>query len=226
MAHVVKCTICGERFDRDLENFVFMSNNTRYAHAHCALDKWEKSGANPNTKPVVCDPNNTKKCMYCKKPINLLEDEYVQPFENLYAHKECQDKEEQRPKSDREQLEMYIANLYGEDFCPPRLQQQIIKFETERGLTYSGMLKSLIYFYDIKNNPIPEYQSVGIIPYIYDEAKEYYKKLYYASLYNSQRDIKSYIPKEQKISITQPHREAVHRRNLFTFLDEEGEDNS
>ena len=54
-----------------------------------ALDKWEKSGANPITKPVVCDPNNTKRCMYCKGPINLLEDEYIQPSENLYAHKEC-----------------------------------------------------------------------------------------------------------------------------------------
>lgn len=41
MAHIVKCKICGERFDRDIESYV-RCGAKRYAHAHCALDKWEE----------------------------------------------------------------------------------------------------------------------------------------------------------------------------------------
>lgn len=223
MAHVVKCTICGEHFDRDV--FCYSPDGKRYAHAHCALDKWEK-GNKKGPKPKIIDPSNQVKCTYCKEYINLETDEYVKPTLNLYAHKACQDKEDKRVKSDREILEQYIANLYGEDFCPPAIIRQLNKFETERGFTNSGMLKSLKYFYEIKENPVPDYYSVGILPYIYDDARKYYETIYYSKIYNEKRKIDSYVPKEQKISITQPHREAVHRRNLFTFLDEEGEDNS
>lgn len=41
MAHVVKCTICGQKFDRDNKLYVKTSGN-RYAHAECAIKKWEK----------------------------------------------------------------------------------------------------------------------------------------------------------------------------------------
>lgn len=154
MAHVVKCRICGERFDRDIFPYVMHSTRT-YSHAHCALDKWEKEGCN-GEKPTVIDPKNFAKCMYCEKLIDLTKDEYVHPRDNLYAHKECQDLEDKRPKSDRENLEKYVANLFDEDFCPAKLQRQLTKIETEYGFTSSGMLKSLIYFYDIKGNPVPD----------------------------------------------------------------------
>lgn len=222
MAHVVKCSICGERFDRDNEPYV-RTSSTRYAHSHCALDKWEEN--QKGEKPHVIDPNNFRRCTYCKEYIDLTEDEYVKVTENLYAHKECFDKEQARPKSDREQLEIYIANLFGLDFCTPYMIRQLNSFETDRGYTASGILKTLVYFYDVKANPVPDRPSVGIIPYLYEEAKEYYKKLYYSTLYNQKRDMNNYIPKEEKVTIPIPHRETIKKRNLFTFLDEEGEDN-
>lgn len=223
MAHVVKCTICGERFDRDAFPYVETAN-MRFAHAHCALDKWNK---NPiGDKPEVIDPANIRLCTYCKKQINLKTDDYVQITENLFAHKECQEKEDKRPKSDREKLEIYISKLFQTDFCPPNIMRQINILE-EKGYTDSGMLKTLIYFYDIKGNHFDiSRKTIMIIPYIYGEAREYYKKLYYATLYNSERDIKQYIPKQEEVTISPPHRETIRKRNLFTFLDEEGEEDN
>lgn len=220
MAHVVKCTICGERFDRDNEPYV-KTSSSRYAHAHCALDKWDGK----SEKPRIIDPNNFRVCTYCKKYINLTEDEYVKVTDNLYAHKECFDKEQERPKSDREKLEIYICKLFDLDFCTPAIIKQLNSYENDRGYTASGMLKTLVYFYDVKANPVPDRPTVGILPYIYDEAKNYYKKLYYSNLYNKNRDMHNYIPQTEKVTIPVPHREVIKKRNLFTFLDEEGEEN-
>ena len=85
------------------------------------------------------------------------------------------------------------------------------------------MLKCLVYFYDIKNNSLPERQTIGIIPYIWDETREYYKKIYYSNLYNQKRDMHNYIPKTKEVTISTPYRKMLKKRNLFTFLDEEGE---
>ena len=85
------------------------------------------------------------------------------------------------------------------------------------------MLKCLVYFYDIKNNSLPERQTIGIIPYIWDETREYYKKIYYSNLYNQKRDMHNYISKTKEVTISTPYRKILRKRNLFTFLDEEGE---
>ena len=79
------------------------------------------------------------------------------------------------------------------------------------------------YVYDIKNNSLPERQTIGIIPYIWDETREYYKKIYYSNLYNQKRDMHNYIPKTKEVTISTPYRKILRKRNLFTFLDEEGE---
>lgn len=222
MAHVVKCTICGERFDRDIELYS-PTSTTRYAHAHCALDKWEKEGKK-GEKPVIYDPKNFVRCMYCKGYINLQTDEYVHPTENLYAHKACQDKEDARPKSDREKLELYIASLFGLDFCPPAIQKQINHYIDEIGYTASGIQKTLEYYYKVKQKPITRKDTIAIIQYYYGEARNYYYKIYKSKIYNEKRNMNSYKPQEQKISISPPERTTINHKKLFTFLDEEGDD--
>ena len=44
------------------------------------------------------------------------------------------------------------------------------------GMGYRAQLLTLKWFYEIKKNPIKkEYKTIGIIPYVYDEAALYYK---------------------------------------------------
>jgi len=44
------------------------------------------------------------------------------------------------------------------------------------------MLKALKYWYEVKKNPLDTNRGIGIIPYIYNQAKEYYYALYLANL--------------------------------------------
>lgn len=45
--------------------------------------------------------------------------------------------------------------------------------------TYSGMLKALVYFYEVKgNNKNKANGGIGIIPFIYKDAYNYYYNLW------------------------------------------------
>lgn len=87
--------------------------------------------------------------------------------------------------------------------------------------TYSGMLKALVYFYEVKKNDVSKANDgIGIIPYIYNDAYNYYYTLWLAKEANKGKDISAYIPKEIEITIPPPQRDVV-KRNLFQFLDKD-----
>ena len=54
-----------------------------------------------------------------------------------------------------------------DDFILPRYMKQLSQYEREHNFTYSGMLKALKYWYEVKHNPVDTDRGVGIIPYIY-----------------------------------------------------------
>ena len=57
----------------------------------------------------------------------------------------------------------------------PKNNAFISKFFHE-GMTYKGMNSTLIYFYDIKKNSTKgSNEGIGIIPYVYEEAKKYFE---------------------------------------------------
>ena len=80
---------------------------------------------------------------------------------------------------DRDALWFYIYRLFGPDNEKPVSDwniTQMTKFN-KQGMGYKAQLLTLKYFYEIKKNPIQEkYKTIGIIPYIFDEAAAYYKK--------------------------------------------------
>ena len=95
------------------------------------------------------------------------------------------------------------------------------QYEQDYEFTYSGMLKALKYWYEVKKHPIDTTRGVGIIPMIYKEAYEYYYALYLAQLSNEQiTDYDEYKPKDIVVTITPPKRQG-ERRSLFTFLEED-----
>lgn len=86
----------------------------------------------------------------------------------------------QTESDDRDALWYYIFRLFGEYSEDKPVSDwnitQMQKFR-KQGMPYRGQLLTLQYFYDIrKNSKERSNGSIGIIPFIYDEARLYYEK--------------------------------------------------
>ena len=169
MAHMVKCTVCGESFDRDKIQAV-RSGARRYAHYSCKPDGELVPLANPIDEDLL-------------------------------------------------ELENYIATLLGEDYNRARVKKQIKEYKEHYDYSYSGMLKTLIWFYDIKGNSKEKANGgIGIIPFVYKDALNYYYNLYLAKIANEDvGEIKMTI---KEIEIESPE---VYRRppRLFNVGEDE-----
>ena len=163
-------------------------------------------------------------CVYCKKKFDRDKIPFVQISQRRYAHKECSEQENQRlfkEEADKIALENYIIQLLKLEYITPRIRKQLNTYQEQYGYTYSGMHKALIYFYEIKGNSVEKANGgIGIIPYVYQDAYNYYYALWEAQQSNKDKNIETYIPVEEVVRIPVPQRK-LKKRKLFTFLDEE-----
>jgi hypothetical protein len=169
----------------------------------------------------ITDPTDIVVCVYCKKEFSKKALPYKQLGNNKYAHVGCAELEEKREKTDAEKLDEYIMKLCGTEYVPPRIRKQINSYINEYNYTYSGIHKALKYFYEIRHNSV-NLDSIGIVPYIYNNARDYYYALWVAQQKNQDvvNNISDFIPKVREVHITPPERK-VKKRELFSFLDEE-----
>lgn len=87
--------------------------------------------------------------------------------------------------------------------------------------TYSGMLKALVYFYEVKgNNKNKANGGIGIIPFIYKDAYNYYYNIWMIQQSNKDKNVIDYVPKLKEIKIPIPKKEP-RKKSVFTFLDEQ-----
>ena len=127
---------------------------------------------------------------------------------------------------DLQKLEEYIKFLLEEDYVNARVRKQIKDFREEYGYSYSGMLKSLIYFYEVKGNSKEKAKAsggIGIVPFIYEQAKLYYFNLFMAQNQNETKDIITVTSKVKEITIKAPHIEKPLKR-LFNLDDDDIEE--
>ena len=97
-------------------------------------------------------------------------------------------------------------------------------YHANKGYTYSGMYKTLLYFYQVKGHPIEKANGgIGIIPYEYDDAKNYYTAMWIASQQNKTKPIEQWKPNVIEIHIPPPQSKPM-RSHKFSFLEEEEED--
>ena len=91
--------------------------------------------------------------------------------------------------------------------------------------TYSGIYKTLQYWYEIKNNDISKANGgIGIVPYVYDQAKQYFISIWIAQQQNENKIMADYVPEVREIRIRRPNRQ-VKRKRRFAFLDKKEGDN-
>lgn len=164
------------------------------------------------------------KCKYCGKIFDANAELYVKPTSNRYAHKACYEKylaNQTQEEKDEEELYQYIKKLFNGSYNFVKVKRTIDKYKTEYNFTYSGMKKALVYFYEVKGHSIDKSNgNVGIIPYIYSDARNYYYSIWLARQKNEDKKVEDYLPEEKIVKITPPKRKVKHRK-LFSFLDKE-----
>ena len=163
-------------------------------------------------------------CQYCKQRFDRDKHPFIQVSSRRYAHEQCalteQEKQSQIEK-DKNELEQYIMKLFNITYIDARIKKQIKQYIEEYNYTYSGIKKSLVYFFEIKGNSIERANGgIGIVPYIYKKAHDYYLALWQAQQKNKDKVVTEYVPTVKEIVITRPQRKE-RKRDLFSFLDEE-----
>lgn len=155
--NIVKCRRCGEQIDKRVDEFVKLSNG--YAHKECE----EKFQIKKNT--VIC--------RVCHCGINKLTDNFIKRTDG-YVHESCVSTADK----DKAELCNYICEIFHLKTPGPANNKLISKFHTENGYSYKSMYYTLKYHFEVKNGSVEKAQErIGIIPYVYDEAKKYYDNL-------------------------------------------------
>lgn len=166
-------------------------------------------------------------CSICKQRFDRDKYPAVLTGKRRYAHSICAGaltEEEEKKEKDRVALEQYVMQLFNLDHMDGRISLQIKKYMQDYNYSYSGILRTLKYFYEVKQNDISKANNgIGIVPWVYQEAYNYYYNQWLLSQKNQEKQIVDYIPKIIDINIRPPKREPRKRR-IFTFLDEEVED--
>ena len=118
------------------------------------------------------------------------------------------------------QLNEYIYSLFGENTNWALVKQQIKKYQ-EQGYSLTGIKKALVYFYDVKHNSKEKANNaIGIVPFIYQDAFNYYYSLWQAQSINQTKHI-SALPKVKEVTIKLP---AVERPMKLFFSGDDEED--
>ncbi len=146
------------------------------------------------------------KCPICGLYFDRDKEKSVQ-IKTRFYHTNCLS---ETSEGNRMILEEYIKDILEIDKISPLIKKQIKKYTEEDGMTYLEIRDTLKYFFELKNGNKTKAQGIGIVPYVYDEAKKYYQKIYDITEKAKKVEIKSSI--EKNISISRPISKVKRRR--------------
>lgn len=149
------------------------------------------------------------KCPTCNEVFDRDKVECIK-IGNRYYHPKCvQDKDEYIVK-----IFDYAKKLWGEQLQFVKLKNQLNSY-IKGGLTAQEIYESLVYFFDVKKNDAnARGQTFGIVPYVVDEAKQYFKQQ------NRLETVKNKITEQLKNQNTQPRTQVYikkEKRKRKTF---------
>ena len=130
------------------------------------------------------------KCLYCGKMFDAQEDGkdtvWFKPRKNRYAHIECGKQQEAtmtQEEKDYDKLYRYVKDNQKENFDYVKFKKIVEAWHKEYNFTYNGMYYTLVYFYEVRKNSKQKFidGSIGIIPFCYKDAQNYYYNIYIAS---------------------------------------------
>lgn len=216
---IVSCKFCGQKFDREQLPFIQIPAGKvfRYAHPKC----YKEAVANKLIADglEICDPKDNIICPICRKALRKSSSDCMAGPDGRLMHTACAEKEALRPKTDQEKLYDFLIKECHWDYVPPGMQQRANALVEKEGLTYSGILGSLKYWIYIKGESLQKDNPLGIVPYIYEAAKEFYKKK--KELREVNNKVMTTMKEEIRyITIKKPTLDPF-KSSEFSFLDEE-----
>lgn len=165
------------------------------------------------------------KCFYCFETFDANIEEYVMINSRRYAHKSCADAAEQgktKEEKDKEQLEKYIKELFGYKQLPIKVKKQIKQYKEEFDYSYSAIYKTLRYWFEVRKGEIEKANGgVGIVPYVIDEARNYWLDIMQAQELNKELVKKDLSIKSVEVHVSPfTHKPIRCFKKHFTFLEE------
>ncbi len=138
------------------------------------------------------------KCMLCGLEFDRDTTPYKKVNSRRYAHQECPQAQIEEVV-DKLNCENYLKQIFHVDTLPYTIKAQFDKCLSSN-YTYSGIQKTLQYWYEVKKKPIKlGCPSLGIVPYVYEDAKKYFYKIYEAEHANTREEIEEKTNIETKI---------------------------
>lgn len=172
------------------------------------------------------------KCFYCGHVFDRDKEPFMAIPEKArrYAHEKCYLRAAAIDQADEEnlkKLEEYIKQLFDYKALPEPVNKQIRQYVTDYNYTYNGILKALTYHYEVKHGSKEKaYGRIGIVPYVYDDAHNYYLAIWQTKQKNQAvaASIEEYVLPTIEVHIPNPERKPMKKiRKLFTFLEEQEE---
>ena len=163
------------------------------------------------------------KCLYCGKQFDRDNFPTKQVSKRRYAHLQCWEDHLANMTQEEKDINTfyeYTKNLFKEDYNYILTKKLAERYVKENNYTYTGMLKTLKWYYEKEGHSIEKSNgTIGIIPYVYKQAMSYYYSLYKAQLVNKEKQVSNFItPKEREIYIESPR---VYVRPPHMWLEEE-----
>lgn len=107
------------------------------------------------------------KCPYCQE---MLDKEEAVTHSKRYYHEECFNVW-RLEAAHRKELIDYILEIYKLEAPTGMMLKQIKDFQTDFNYKLKGIELALRYFHETLGNPVQENTGIGIVPYVYEEAK-------------------------------------------------------
>lgn len=210
------CVYCRGRLDLDKDEHIEVPtgkvHKTCYEarqQAKATIKQKTPTPAPVDKKPIERKSRKTdmRKCPYCDKMFDITKEEYCMVGQRRYAHKECYDKYHTEDDDKVEDIYTFLREEVCITCDRAQCERQRKNFILKMGYTNEGILNALKYFYKVKKqSPGKSGNRIGIVPYVYNEAKEYYD-----ILGKKQKEITKMVIAQQKqkpmvISISLPEK--------------------
>lgn len=172
-----KCVICSNWIENGDETVPYKN---RLAHVQC-FNSMMKMAVKSNSEKKATKTQSKKKI-------------------NPKSLGDCLTEEESRQKRS---LIKYVEQLFGEKANAKTYTQIKNLMKDYPYFTYVGLEQAMRFFYEIKENPVSG-QSMGIVPYVYDQAQEYFKNLKEVQSHNASISNINQLYTHKKVKIAPP----------------------
>lgn len=142
-------------------------------------------------------------CGLCSQKFNRAA-EGSEFIKSKWYHKNCA-----TIKKEKIKLDEYICKIFQLKAVGPVNNRMMKEFVEKRGYTYNGIYKALQYYYEVRKHSIDRAEErIGIVPFVYNDAQEYYNMI---DSFVDKRGKSAIIekPKEIEINIHTPEKTKV-----------------